>query len=427
MFRRSMQRAEAPIPAREGIQRFLSRIMDSMLRRTCLILFLLTGIVWAGPPLLVIAIDGYRWDYAERGDSPNILKLKREGAAAEALIPAFPSSTFPNFHSMATGLLPEHHGIVAMSFYDAELARSFHYNKNGSDGTWYEGNPIWLLAQSEGKKSATFFWPGSDAEIHGGRPTYWKQYDAKVTHQERVAQVLEWMRMPEGQRPDLTIVYFADVDHAGHVDGPDSPQLHAAVAAVDATVGELVRGSREIRPDVNIVLLSDHGMAATQKYVDLAMPSGFAGCRAENNGHMSLLYCDSEKLRDQLQAKLQSESSDVKIFRRDEVPSHLHYRDNRRIGDLVVLPKGAYQTGVVASDAAPRREGMRNKGVHGLDPEQFPEMRGILIGSGPAFRSGAVTAPARNIDVFYLFCAVLGIKAPDGLDGNFRRVQPLLK
>lgn len=41
----------------------------------------------------------------------------------------------------------------------------------------------------QGKRSATFFWPGSDADIGGQHPTYWMPYNDDTLFSERVQQV----------------------------------------------------------------------------------------------------------------------------------------------------------------------------------------------------------------------------------------------
>lgn len=387
-------------------------------------LVLLQAAAWAAaPPVLVIAVDAFRHDFAERENALNILALKKEGASVEAMIPSFPSTTFPNFHTMATGLEPSRHGLVAMMFYDRALGRGFQYTRNASEGEWYGGKPIWLLAEEQGVRAATFFWPGSDAAIGGKRPTYYRKYDGRVSHEERIAQVLQWLAMNDGERPGLIIVYFSDVDSAGHRFGPDAPETKAAIAKVDASVGELVRKARAIQPDTNIVLLSDHGQIAVEQTLDLTPRADFSGCRAANEAPMTMLYCeDPERVR----AELLKNAPEVNVWRRAEVPQHLHYRGNPRIGDLVVTPKRPSIVFVTPPGDADAKPVPALKGMHGYDPQQYLAMRGILIGAGPAFRRGAVIPPARNVDVYLLLARLLGLKPPGGLDADYSRVRGLL-
>lgn len=385
-------------------------------------LVVLQAAAWAAPPVLVIAVDAFRHDFAARDHATNILAFEKEGARVEAMIPSFPSTTFPNFHAMATGLHPSRHGLVGMMFYDRAKGRGFQYTRNASEGEWYGGKPIWLLAEEQGVKAATFFWPGTDAEIGGKRPSYYRKYDGRVSHEERISTVLDWLRMKDG--PGLVIVYFSDVDSAGHRTGPDSEETRAAIRKVDASVGELVKSAREIRPDVNIVLLSDHGQIAVEQTMDFTPKADLSGCKAANEAPMTMLYCDdAERVR----AELLKNAPELNVWRRAEVPAHLQYRDNPRIGDLVVTPKKpwiVYATPPGDHEAKPVPP---LKGMHGYDPMAFPEMRGMLAGAGPAFRKGAVVKEAWNVDVFALLGRLLDLKMPAGVDADFNRVKTLLR
>lgn len=398
--------------------------MVDMLLRSFLHL-LLCGIAFgAQPPVLIIALDGFRWDFAEREDARNLLELKRDGASVERLIPSFPSTTFPNFHSMATGMEPSRHGLVGMMFRDREKGRSFSYMKNASEGEWYGGSPFWLLAQAAGIKTATYFWPGSDAGIQGKNPTYFKKYDGRVPNEERIAQVFAWFRMPEAERPGLVVVYFSDVDSAGHKTGPDSPETKAAIQKLDAAVGELVKGVRKIRKDTNILVVSDHGQIAVASRIDLSGRADFRGCLAANEAPMTMLYCDDPE---RVRAELIKNAPEVEVWRRAETPEYLQYRDNPRIGDLVVVPRTPSIVFIVPPGDPDAKPVPALRGMHGYEPRRYREMSGILIGSGPAFKKGVVAPPAKTVDVFALICHLMGLSMPPGVDAEIRRVAPLLK
>lgn len=392
--------------------------------RTVCALLACAALAAGQPPVLVIALDGFRHDYARRDGAEALLALEREGASVRAWSPAFPSTTFPNFHSMATGLRPARHGIVAMVFRDRETGRGFSYMRNAAEGFWYGGRPIWEVAEEQGVLSAAYFWPGTEAGVNGRYPSYFKRYDPRAAHEERIGQVLDWFRLPESERPGLAIVYFADVDSMGHAHGPDSPQVNDAVRRVDAAVGEIVRGVRALRAGVNILVVSDHGMSAVDQVIDFTGDADLSGCKAANEAPMTMLYCEEpERVRAELLARERAYT----VERRGELAAHLEYEGNARIGDLIVRPKGksivyALPPGDAEAAAVPAL-----KGMHGYDPASNPEMLGILIGAGPAFRPGARVEEARTVDLYPLLGKLLGLKLPEEVDGKFSRVRELLR
>jgi alkaline phosphatase D len=121
-------------------------------------------------------MDGFRWDYPLKAKTPNLNKIAASGVRADKIIPSFPTKTFPNHYTLATGLYPDHHGIVLNEFYDPE--RKVFYNvgerQTVEDGNFYEGEPAWVTAESQGLKSAALFWVGSEAVIKGIMPSIWK-------------------------------------------------------------------------------------------------------------------------------------------------------------------------------------------------------------------------------------------------------------
>ena len=194
----------------------------------------------AKPYVILVSLDGFRYDYAKRYHAEHLLALGAEGASApEGMLPSYPSITFPNHYTIVTGLYPEHHGIVANSFYDPARKETYNYHDRQSvgDGTWYGGTPLWVLAEQQGMRSASFFWVGSEADIQGVRPTYYLKFDASFPNQKRVEQVLAWLHLPPEQRPHMITLYFSDTDTAGHRYGPDSPQVAEAVHELDGEIG----------------------------------------------------------------------------------------------------------------------------------------------------------------------------------------------
>ncbi|HEU4662943.1 MAG TPA: ectonucleotide pyrophosphatase/phosphodiesterase, partial [Dokdonella sp.] len=236
--------------------------------------------VAAQTPLILVSIDGFRADYLERGRTPALAALAADGVRAEALKPAFPTLTFPNHYTLVTGLYPDHHGIVNNRMTDPAFQHGFVYKEQSTieDPRWWGGEPLWVTAEKQGVRSATMFWPGSSVAIAGVRPTFWKPFDRAVEPDARVDQILAWLDLPVPTRPRFLTLYFDQVDHEGHAHGPDSGDVDAALARVDAALARLVDGLRRRgRLDTtDIVVVSDHGQAPTsperRTYLDDVVP-----------------------------------------------------------------------------------------------------------------------------------------------------------
>ena len=362
------------------------------------------------PYVLLIGLDGFRDDYAERFHAVNLLALQQRGSSSKRLIPAFPSVTFPNFHSIATGLQPERHGLVGMLFYDPARHSEFDFRLPIShDSAWYGGTPIWVLGERQGMRTACYFWVGSDVEIQGIRPARYVPYNTTATHQDRVRQVVEWFKLPVERRPHLVMLYFSDVDHAGHEFGPESPEVAAAVQAVDTTLGILLQELRALRPQVNVIVVSDHGMDTVGKIIDVGKDTDFPGMHIVNQQTQVALYGTDTIVIEQTRQKLIRPNSEFKVYRRSELPAHLHYSSNPRIGDLVILPDGRDWVRIAMAGQEPHPA---PKGWHGWDPAKVPTMHGIFYAAGPQIRAGLRLPPVANDAIYPLLTTLLGLTPP---------------
>ena len=218
------------------------------------------------PLVILISIDGCRWDYPEKHEAPFLQRLANEGARTQRLTPAFPTKTFPNHYTLVTGLRPESHGIIHNKFYDAEFDAWFGIGNHPAarEGRWWGGEPIWLTAQRQGLRSACMFWPGTEADILGQYPDEWHRYDNRLTEADRVAQVLEWTQRPAAKRPHLITLYFEAVDSKGHRYGPDAVETKLALHHIDDVLEDLAAGLLEqgLWDQAHLIVTSDHGMTA---------------------------------------------------------------------------------------------------------------------------------------------------------------------
>lgn len=372
-------------------------------------------------PLVVVAIDGLRHDFIEVHKMQNLARLRGQGASVERMQPSFPSTTFPNFHTMATGLEPSRHGLVGMAFYDRARKERFYYQTTSTDGSWYGGEPFWETAEKAGKTVATFFWPGTDTGVNGKWPTYFRRYDWRVRHDEKVQQVADWLALPASRRPDAIVVYLSDIDSAGHRYGPLAAETFEAAQRVDASVARIA--GLAASSGATLLVVADHGQSAVEGHLDLTPLADFKGCIAANEAPTTMLYCDDPE---RVYAELKPKEKGWRVYRRSETPAHLKYRDNPRIGDLVILPDRPLIVQVLpVGDGSTPIPPL--KGMHGYDPVANTEMHSMLIGVGGPFKQGGRVAAARNVDVAPLILHLLGVAAPKGIDGDLSRVRGLLK
>ncbi len=376
--------------------------------------------------VVLISLDGFRYDYPRRYGSPHLLGLGFKGASApEGMLPAYPSLTFPNHISIVTGLYPEHHGIVGNTFWDPAREETYVYtqSKSNSDGSWYSGTPLWVLAEQQGMRSACLFWPGSEAEIQGKRPSYYLHFDDKFDDEKRVDQVVAWLKLPAELRPHFITLYYSNVDHAGHIYGPDSEEVRAAVHHVDAMVGDLQSKVAKLHLPVDIVVVADHGMVTLQgKPVVLSDFADLTDFHTEG----SLLYPQEDTdVQETYEEFLIHPDPRFKIYRRAEVPAGLHFDSNPREGDPVIVPAGPFTFRI--RQLASETEGEnKNRGGHGFNPRTMPEMKAIFFAAGPDVRPGVQLKPFENVNVYPFIAEILGLDAP-AVDGTIDVLRPALK
>jgi predicted AlkP superfamily pyrophosphatase or phosphodiesterase len=374
----------------------------------------------AGPVVILIGLDGYHPSYLSRPPSRHLRELARQGVQARWMTPVFPSLTFPNFYSIATGLYPEHHGIVSNTMLDSALG-SFSLRDRSSveDPRWWGGEPIWVTAVKQKQRAATYFWPGSEAPIGGVRPTYYKLYDASVPDAERVGQVLQWLSLPSAQAPSLLTVYFNDVDDAGHRFGPNAPETDSAIARVDSAVGALMDGleQRGLTGTVNLIVVSDHGMAevALDHVIHLEQLIDTAAVKLVDQGPIVSLSPKSGR-GDEIIAQLRR-APQLKVYRKSEIPAALHYRAQSRIQPILAIADEGWIATARSGVPSPR-------GMHGYPPD-LPSMRALFLARGPAFARGAVVPPFQNIHVYDLVAHILGL-TPAANDGSLDSIRAVL-
>jgi len=366
--------------------------------------------------VVLVSLDGFRWDYARRDGAKHLLALGKHGVwAPDGMLPSYPSLTFPNHYTIVTGLYPEHHGLVANSFYDETKQARYAIADSSavSDGTWYSGTPLWSLAESQGMRTACLFWPGSEAKIAGFQPTYYLHFDNKIDDTARIEQVLAWLRLPAEDRPHFITLYYSEPDHEGHEFGPDAAETKAAVLKVDGLIGELKAGLDATGLPVDLVVVSDHGMAKEEGgWITLDQLADLTGF--ESAGF--LLYGKTDEDRERVYNQLKKASPQFFVYRRKDVPAALNYRDNPREGDPVVIANGAYAIRAHAPTAG-KPDQPPTVGMHGFDPRRLPAMKASFFAAGPDIVDGKTVAPFENVNLYPWLAHLLGLN-PAKTDGS---------
>jgi len=379
--------------------------------------------------VVLVSLDGFRWDYAKKYGAANLLALGKQGTwAPQGMIPSYPSLTFPNHYAMVTGLYPEHNGLVANSFLDekreaeGKLARyGIGDPKAVTDGSFYSGVPLWSLAEQQGMRSACLFWPGSEAEIAGERPSEYAKFDDSVDEVARIDRVKAWLEEPEADRPHFITLYYSDVDHAGHAYGPDAPETKAAVARVDKLIGNLRIALDSTHLPIDLIVVSDHGMVKIQgPWVNLDQFTDLTGFETAG----PLLYGKTEADRLRVYNQLKKASEKFQVYRLKDVPAGLHYNENPREGDPVIVPTGPYA--IRAHSPTAGKPDSQPVGQHGFDPHTMPEMKSSFFAAGPDIVPGKTVAPFENVNLYPWIAHLLGL-APPKSDGNLNILAGTLR
>ncbi len=381
------------------------------------------------PYVILISADGFRYDLAEKYDAKFLNEMSRGGVRAESMKPSFPSLTFPNHYSIATGLYPSHHGIVDNTFYDKKKNQvySIQNRKAVSDSSWYGGIPIWVLAEQNKMLSASYYWVGSECAIDGYFPTYYFHYNQSIAIDRRVETVKSWLQLPDSIRPHLITFYLPEVDHAEHKFGTESTQTEQAVRFVNNAVRKLYEACASTNLPVNFIFLSDHGMANMDLDNPVTLPinidtSEFKMTYGSTTVH---LYAKDKKYIEPVykQLKDKAEENGYQVYLANEIPERWHYaaKDDRydRIGDIFLTPTHANRGFSIKG----RKQ---SAGQHGFD-NAFPEMQAVFYAWGPAFKEKKTIGNFENINVYPLIAKILGLPITEKIDGSLQVLEGILK
>ena len=372
---------------------------------------------------VIISLDGLRWDYLDTYDVPFMNQLAHDGVKA-VMQPSFPSKTFPNHYTLATGLTPDHHGIITNTFWDRERGVEFSLgNKDTrSKGYYYGGDPVWLTAKHQGVKTATVFWVGSDVAIQGEHPTYWRDYQTEqMDFPGRVDEIIRLLKLPEKDRPHLVMAYFEEPDRSGHNYGPMHRMTRRAVEDMDLLLSGLWARIQLLpfADKVNLIITGDHGMASVdpKRFVDIddVLPKHWY--ERFCNDYPTLIYASAPQYIDSICDALQGVDH-IRAWKKADLPAYLGYGTNKNMGDVVVLP----DVGWLFADKPSKKQ----RGSHGFD-HTAADMQVGFRAIGPDFKVGYEKADRfRNVCIYPLLCYLLGVQ-PSPNDGDLDEVRDMLR
>lgn len=380
------------------------------------------------PYVVMISFDGFRHDYAEKWNLPALTRMAREGAKADALVPVFPTKTFPNHYAIVTGLYADHTGMVGNEMWDPAWRRRYLVADSTltGDARWYGGEPIWVTAEKQGVKAASYMWPGSNAAIGGVRPTYWKEYDAAIADSTRIDAMLAWLRMPAAERPHLVLGYLSTVDDSTHRHGPEAPPSRLAAEQVDRMLGRLREGIARLpfADSVTVIAVSDHGLTpittshALDEYVSLADTVAVV----TGTTYAQLFFGGDAAKTERAWSSLRR-LPHAHVWRRADIPARFHLRASPRAGDILVLMDPPY---TIERSRRMRPANWRpSGGNHGYD-NALPDMHGIFVAAGPRVIPGSRLGAIENVHIYPFVAELLRLR-PAPVDGSLAATRSVLR
>ena len=374
--------------------------------------------------VLLVSMDGFRADYLEVTDTPNFDKLANNGIRSDGLKPVFISKTFPNHYSIATGMYAESHGLIANSFFASDLDRHYSIRDRESveNGDFYGGEPIWVTAERQGVKTASYFWVGTEAAVAGVYPSISKRYDQKVPFDDRIDSVMTWFSLPISHRPRLIMLYFHEPDWTGHEYGPSSAETVDQIKRMDGIMGTIMEKAEKlsIADKLNVLVVSDHGMTELNQehIIDLSAYTDFSDVTMDGAGPTVFLSSDSRERLTTVYNDLQ-QLHNAQVYWKRDIPKRWHYRDHERIPEVMIVAEEGWT--LMPMGHGPKMP----RGDHGYDNE-LTSMQAIFVADGPAFKSGYSRKEFENIHIYPLLAYILGLEPYAEIDGDLDVVKDML-
>ncbi|ODQ77630.1 hypothetical protein BABINDRAFT_15332 [Babjeviella inositovora NRRL Y-12698] len=386
-------------------------------------------ILWNGtteyyPTTIMISLDGFHPHYINSETTPHLHKMMANGYGTPYMVPSFPSSTFPNHWTMVTGLYPAEHGIVGNTFWDAANHRQFVNTKAklSLPEYWWGGQPIWQTASYQGVELAVHMWPGSEVRFKNGNPMIVDQYNGSEVLSRKVDRMLGWLDLDISKRPELILGYAPTIDTLGHKYGVSGEQLKEGLTYVDTFIGAMVAGIelRNLTGIVNLIVVSDHGMAPTSNDRLVYLDDIVDTTKIEHTdgwplyGLRPYLKYTVDEVYQELQSNVKGDSH-YKVYLREEMPAEWNFgnvhRYEERIAPVWVVPDVGY---AITNHSIMESQGnnYHPSGIHGYNNTEVL-MRALFLAQGPYFKekmgSPQMVKPFANTEIYNVICDTLNL------------------
>jgi len=381
------------------------------------------------PYVLLVSFDGFRWDYLDRDITPNLNAVINDGVRASSLRPSFPTKTFPNHLSIVTGMHPENHGIIFNRFEDIATKKIYQLSDTAAvrNPIWYKGEAFWTTAEKNDITTASFFWPGSELNDKNRRPTYYKHYEHNLPYRERIDGVMDWLQLPQSERPHFITLYFHDTDSFGHKYGPNSPELNQSIQRIDTLVGYLTSELSKIgmKDSLNIIFVSDHGMTEIDATKIINIEPILEGLEYKLGGSKPVAMIEPNiDDYDSVYARLERKQKHFKLYSKENMPDYYHFTENENIFSLILVAGLGWS--IVDNEQLMNMSKYTSYGNHGYDHNEL-DLHAIFTAVGPNFKKGYKTGTLWNIDIYPLLCKLFSIPPNPKMDGKLERIEFILK
>lgn len=391
---------------------------------------IISPVALAKQRLMVFMLDGFRWDYFDREGQSGLKFFLRKSVRAEYLINSFPTISFPNYYTIMTGLYSEDHGFVDNNMYDPVHDTEFLMGGNPehyAEYWWNDGEPIWITARKQGKKSYMYFWPGCEVTIQSHKPNYCREYKGPPSMSEFRDAIWDGLNAFLDDSADLVAIYFELTDKVGHMFGSNSNEMKSVLSKLgDALETMLIQMKiMHLMDDVNVMLFSDHGMTdiSPKRVIDLNHVLNMKDIHHMYGSTFFGIWPHKNKVK-KVYEGLKGYHKNLTVFYKHEIPDRWRLKNHYRVPPIVAVADLGYYIVKPPDKHFPKSNGQHLNGYHGYD-NKYPDMRGIFVASGPEFRQDAVVPWINAVDIYQLMCKVLEIQ-PAKHRGDWSKVASML-